>query len=100
MAAVVRPGEEDGQGDAGPDTEHTIGPCGYQWNAGEETTSRGDTVTYSGTLFAPAGSDVRALDRVRFDGRLYEVLGSPSDDTSPFSGWRPPMRVRLRDVEG
>lgn len=104
MVTVVRPGKPNRQGDAGPSTEHIIGPCGFQSADGQENNERGDQAIYSATLLAPVGSDVLATDRVRIDAGpfagTYSVVGPPSAAVSPFSGWAAGTRIRLRDVEG
>lgn len=46
-------------------------------------------------------ADVRRGDRVRGpDGREWEVVGIPSRDGSPFTGWRPTLEVDLEEVLG
>lgn len=46
-------------------------------------------------------ADVRRGDRVRGqDGREWLVVGIPSRDGSPFTGWRPTLEADLEEVLG
>lgn len=54
------------------------------------------------TAFAgPAGMpDVAKGDRVAHAGRTWEVVGVPTADANPWTGWRPTLEARLREVVG
>ncbi len=54
------------------------------------------------TAFAgPVGMpDVAKGDRVAHAGRTWEVVGVPTADANPWTGWRPTVEARLREVVG
>lgn len=62
----------------GTDTEMDIPGCSVQPTGAVEDTDRGDLLVTSLTLYAPAGTDLAAADRVRWLGTVYEVNGTPS----------------------
>lgn len=62
----------------------------------DEISSNRDTVTTTRTLFAPAGTDLRPTDRVRHNGRVYQVQGEPS----VYPGVLAHMEATLRVVTG
>jgi len=51
-------------------------------------------------VYAPAGADVTAGDRLEVRGRVYDVDGEPAGWRSPFTGWEPGMVVALKAVAG
>lgn len=51
-------------------------------------------------VYAPAGSDVLAGDRLVVRELTYDVVGDPADFRSPFTGWAPGLVVRLERVDG
>lgn len=51
-------------------------------------------------VILPAGSDVRATDRMVVRALTCEVVGRPFDWVNPFSGWAPGMVIRCKVVEG
>lgn len=51
-------------------------------------------------VYAPAGSDILAGDRLVVRGDTYSVEGRPQDWRSPFTGWEPGLVVALELVEG
>lgn len=59
-----------------------------------------DTVISGLTLYAPFGTDIRATDRVRVGGDVYEVEGRVGSFRSPFSGSTGPVVVALELVTG
>jgi hypothetical protein len=84
---ILRPGADvrDSRGNVlpGPTTETTVDFCAVLPPSGQTapTTELADgrqTVTIVRVLFAPAGTDLRPMDRVRHAGRLYEVDGEPN----------------------
>lgn len=58
----------------------------------------GDTATW--TLFAPAGSDLKANDVVTIDDDDWTVRGNPGDWCSPFTNWEPGMVAELTRGDG
>lgn len=104
----IRPAGTDWQGDpAGSATETDVTGCmvepagsqGGQASSREANSSGGDTVITTAQLFAPAGTDILATDRVRWRGDVYAVDGKPDkwhDDT----GAEDHVLARLRLLEG
>lgn len=97
---VHRPFSVDVYGDRGIDTTHTIARCALAPVTSSEVIDRGTTVQTLMTLYAPAGSDLRAADRVTVGGRTYEVVGDPAEWANPFTGRRPGLSADLRAVRG
>lgn len=62
----------------GSDTETEVPGCSVQPTSATESTDRGELLVTNATLFAPAGSDVVATDRVRWLGDVYAVNGPPA----------------------
>jgi hypothetical protein len=57
-------------------SEHTVTGCSLQPITGAEQPINRDAVTTTWQLYAPAGTDLDATDRVRSeDGHIYEVVG-------------------------
>lgn len=65
-----------------------------------EITQARNTVITGLTLYAPAGTDLRATDRVRVRGVLYDVDGQPGWFGSPFTGSAGPVVAVLEVVTG
>ena len=59
-----------------------------------------DTVISGLTLYAPYGTDIRATDRVRVGGDIYEVEGHVGTFRAPFSGSTGPVVGALELVTG
>lgn len=59
-----------------------------------------NVVTTQPKVYAPAGSDIAAADRVVVRGVTYEVDGNPALWRSPFTGWEPGLVVALKSSEG
>lgn len=106
---IVRPGAptRDGYGNyvSGPPTEIPVSGCGVSprdstGSAANELTGARDTVISGLTVYAPYGTDVRATDRMRVGGVLYEVVGLPGSFRSPFTGSTGPVVVSLELVTG
>jgi hypothetical protein len=106
---IVRPGPptEDIYGNdvPGAPTEIPVPGCGVAPRDGtgaaaNEITDARDTVIVGLTLYAPYGTDIRATDRVRVGGVLYEVDGQPGSFQSPFTGSTGPVVVALERVTG
>lgn len=58
-------------------TVHAVTGCSVQPAGGSEDRVNRDAVTTQFTLYAPLDADVRATDRVVFDGVTFEVDGPP-----------------------
>jgi hypothetical protein len=71
-------------------------PPPVQIAATVEATDNKDHVSTLRVLFAPAGTDVLATDRVQHGDTVYEVSGDPS----PFPGHLAHVEVNLRKVTG
>jgi len=106
---ILRPGPptEDGYGNdvPGAPTEIPVLGCAVAPRDGtgagaNEITDARDTVIVGLTLYAPYGTEIRATDRVRVDGELYEVDGQPGAFRSPFTGSTGPVVVALELVTG
>lgn len=106
---IVRPGPptEDIYGNdvPGPPSEIVVSGCAVAPRDGtgagaNEITDARDTVIVGLTLFAPHGTDIRATDRIRVDGDLYEVDGQAGSFRSPFTGSVGPVVVSLELVTG
>ena len=77
----------------------SVGRTGRQ--SFETETFESDQVRSDIILHAPPGADVRPSDSVTVpDGTEWKVWGTPVDYTSPFTGWRPGLQVRLRRHTG
>lgn len=63
-------------------TEITV-PGWLAWLSSIEVLDGRDATSTTLSLTIPAGTPITALDRVRIDGRLYEVNGEP------MSAWTP-----------
>ena len=106
---IVRPGPptRDAYGNDVPGTpiEIPVSGCGVAPRDGtgagaNELTDARDTVFVGLTLHAPYGTDIRATDRVRVGGDLYDVVGLPGSFRSPFTGSTGPVVASLELVTG
>lgn len=98
---IVRPVGQDRHGDPlpGDPSETQVSGCSVQPSSTTELTDGRDTVVSLWDLFLPAGTDIRATDRVRFNGELFDVDGDPApwdDDLARAHH----IEVRLRRVTG
>lgn len=50
------------------------------------------------TAYLPEGSDVKAGDRIEFEGKTYEINGDPKEWTAPFT--RSNIQLNLTRWEG
>lgn len=97
---LINPVDADRFGDpTGPATETSVPGCWMWTDLGTENTDHADTVTAIGVLLAPAGTDIRALSRVRIAGQTWEVDGDPLDRQSPFTA-AAMVEARLKKVTG
>ncbi|GHD70138.1 hypothetical protein GCM10010317_076800 [Streptomyces mirabilis] len=106
---VLRPGaptqDRYGNDVPGPAAEIPVYGCAVAPRDGtgagaNEIIDARDTVIVGLTLYAPYGTDIRATDRVRVGGELYEVDGQPGSFRSPFTGSTGPVVVALELVTG
>ncbi len=77
---VVRPPARDprtGDPVAGSAVETSVPGCLFAPAASSEAGLGANQVDTGAQLYAPAGTDVRAADRVLVRGDLYEVVGKP-----------------------
>jgi hypothetical protein len=93
---VIRPPGRDRFGDPlpGAATEFDLPGCLFAPGPSREPGFATNMVDTDGTLYAPPASDVRATDRVRVRGDVYEVVGKPQ--VWGTSG----VVVALREVTG
>lgn len=65
---------------------HDITGCSLQLasSATQDAYGRLESVATFGTILCPPGADVKAGDRVRFDGQTFEINGEPFAKRSPF----------------
>jgi hypothetical protein len=102
---IVRPGPVTGT-DAygndvhGDDVETDVPGCAVAPRTSTENVDARDQVIEGLVVYPPAGTDVRATDRVRRGGVLYEIDGDPGEWRSPFTGLNSPMQLSLRRVTG
>lgn len=79
----------------------TIPGCGFNPGQSAEPLQAGrNAITTQPEVYAPAGSDVLAGDRITVRGKTYEVDGEPGVWKNPFSGWEPGMVVALKLTTG
>lgn len=106
---IVRPGPPSrdvyGNDVPGPAVETVVPGCGIaprgSTGAGSNEIVQGrDTVVVGLLLYAPSGTDIRATDKVRVAGVLYEVDGQPGAFRSPFTGSSGPVVAALSLVTG
>lgn len=106
---IVRPGAptRDSYGNyvPGPPTEIAVPGCGVAPRDGtsasnNELTDARDTVITGLTVYASYGTDVRATDKMRVGGDLYDVVGLPGSFRSPFTASTGPVVVALELVTG
>lgn len=98
---VVRPAPPDWQGDpSGDPTLTEVTGCFMQPRTTvEQDTGMRHTVSGNWVLFMPGGVDIRASDRVRWQGAEYQVNGEPARYPG-YLGVEHHIEVDLRKVEG
>jgi len=65
-------------------SETTVRNCSVQPGPSQEFLASRDTVSIDYTAFVPPSSDVRATDRIRYEGDTYTVVGQPLKWNSPL----------------
>ena len=100
----IRPGTKTLRGSDVPDWDNAdfldIGGCSVQpasTSLSEDGRILG--ITDGWTAYLPPGVDVRAGDRIRFDGNLYEINGEPRVWQSP-TGHNNHIMLNLRRFAG
>ncbi len=84
----------------GPDVEIDVSGCAVAPTAGSEDVQARDQVAGHLTVWLPAGTEVRATDRARVRGEVYEVTGPSQSWRSPFTGRPSPVQAGLTRVSG
>lgn len=51
-------------------------------------------------VYMPAGTDVKAVDRMWIRGDVYDVVGEPFAWRSPYSGREPGVQATVERIEG
>jgi hypothetical protein len=83
-----------------PDSLNIPG-CGFDPGGSVEPLEQGrQAVVTTPRVFAPAGVDVAAHDRVVVRGRTWQVKGDPADWRHPMTGWAPGLVIELEEVAG
>ena len=79
---------EDDYGNSEPDwsaaTSHDVSGCSVQPAQGTEATVGRETIVLRWQVYAPAGTDVTATDRVTYAGETYDVDGVQAWDFPPL----------------
>ncbi|MFJ9313797.1 hypothetical protein ACIRN4_06350 [Pimelobacter simplex] len=75
--------------------------CGFAPSGSAEPLEQGrNAVITTPTVYAPAGADVLAHDRLIVRGRTWQVKGDPADWRHPMTGWTPGLVIQLEEVAG
>jgi hypothetical protein len=78
---------------------HDVENCYFELGASEEVLVGRDAVKIAATVFAPAGTDVLATDRIVYEGIEYAVDGQPMVRRS-FSRRLDHLEVVLKEWTG
>jgi hypothetical protein len=79
----------------------SVGPCVVAPQGSSEDVQFTDQVTDNIVVYIPYGTPVGPLDAIGWQGKTYEIQGTPQNWTpSPFSGNTAPIEVRARLVTG
>jgi hypothetical protein len=82
-------------------TETPVDALAVWPRASDEQTQGRNTVLVGLTAVLPFGTVVRATDRLRFDGRVWEIEGEPGAwGPSPFTGDVGGVEIALTRVTG
>lgn len=94
-------GRDEYGNDVREDTATDLDALAVWPRASDEQTQGRDTVIVGMTAVLPYGTVVRATDRLRFDGQVWEIEGEPGVwGPSPFTGNVGGVEVALTRVEG
>lgn len=69
-------------------------------NSSEPLQEARNAVVTRPEVYAPAGADVKAGDRLVVRSLTYDVEGDPADWRSPFTGWNPGLVIALERADG
>lgn len=101
---ILRSGEptQDSHGNdvPGTDAETAVEGCAVWPRTSSESIDGRDQVIVGVSVGMPYGTDVRATDRVRWRGTVYEVAGRPGPWRNPFTGTCAGIQVDLTEVTG
>ena len=99
IVQIVRPGAKDRFGDrpAG-EAPRQVDGCSVQPGSSSEQEDQRTTVTTTWRAFLPGGTDLRATDRLIWDGRTFEVVGEP--DVWTIDGEAHHVQASLRLIRG
>lgn len=104
LVVVLRPGpmtrDAMGQEVPGPDTEIPVPGCAVWPRTSSERDQGQAQVVVGLTVFVPPGVEVRATDRMRVRGAVYQVDGEPGTYRSPLTGTTSGTEVALSRVTG
>ena len=100
LSTAVTSQDEYGN-DVRESTETRVDALAVWPRVSDESTQGRNTVIVGMTAVLPYGTRVRATDRVRWDGRVWEIEGEPGVwGPSPFTGNTAGVEVALTRVEG
>lgn len=101
----IRPGEKTSRGSTIPDWSADkvdrlkIEGCSVQPTATSlSMDGRVMGINEQWTAYLPEGSDVKAGDRIEFEGKIYVINGDPKEWTAPFT--RSNIQLNLTRWEG
>lgn len=100
MLTRTKTGTDADGNDILTDTSTLITGCAFDPGGSYEHVQGQDLVVTTPTLYAPAGTVVDSYAAFIIGGHKYEVDGSPNDYTSPFTGWKPGIAIKLKRVTG
>lgn len=93
--------EENGEPSWDDPDELEVPGCAFDPGGSSEALDLArNVVTTQPKVYAPAGSDIAAGDRLVVHGTTYEVDGHPAVWRSPFTGDQFPLVVALKSSEG
>lgn len=93
--------DEDEVGDWDDAYELDIDGCAFNPGTSSEPLEVARTAVITRPeVYAPAGADVLAGDRLVVRDVTYDVVGNPADYRSPFTGWQPGLVISLEAVDG
>lgn len=96
---VIRPAGRDNWGNTTSGAAQTpVSGCFWQPVSSTEQQVAADTVEVVARLFMPPTADVKATDRIGFEGREYAIEGRPALHHTPAGPHH--YELELRDVEG
>lgn len=100
---ILRPGSTTEWGQTVVDwenvTEIEVPGCTDYALSGVETINAKDVSAGARQMFMPPGTDIRGTDRIRHLGRVWEIIGEPSEQISP-TGELSHIEVLLKRWEG